>query len=73
MLTCYFRHISEIFRKAGIEVTKESSQKVDKVIHDIVGLNYKNCPAVWRQVKKQVAEDEAAFVAALKNAWDNQK
>ena len=32
-----------------------------------------DCPAVWRQVKKRLAEDEADFVAELKAAWENRK
>ena len=72
-MTCYFRHLNEVFKKAGIEVTSKNRQEVDRIIHDIVGVDYKNCPAAWRQVKNRVAEDEAGFVAALKKAWDNRK
>jgi hypothetical protein len=72
-MTCYFRHLNEVFKKAGIEVTSQNRQEVDRIIHDIVGVEYKNCPAAWRQVKNRVAEDEAGFVAALKEAWNNRK
>lgn len=72
-MTCYFRHLGEVFKKAGIEVTKENRQQIDKIIHDIVGVEYKNCPATGRQVKKRMAEDEAGFVVLLKNAWNKPK
>jgi len=72
-MTCYFRHLKEVFQKARIEVTPQNRQKIDKIIHDIVGVEYKNCPAAWRQVKKRMAEDETGFVAMLKKAWSNQK
>lgn len=72
-MTCYFRHLKEVFQKAGIEITPQNKQQVDKIIHGIVGAEYTNCPAAWQQVKKRVAEDEAGFVALLKNAWNNQK
>jgi hypothetical protein len=72
-MTCYFRHLNEVFKKAGIEITSQNRQEVDRIIHDIVGVDYKNCPAAWRQVKNRVAEDEAGFVAVLKKAWDNRK
>jgi hypothetical protein len=72
-MTCYFRHLKEVFQKAGIEVNPQNRQQIDKIIHGIVGVKYKNCPAAWRQVKKRVTEDEAGFVAALKTAWNNQK
>jgi hypothetical protein len=62
-----------VFKKAGIEVTKENRQQIDKIIHDIVGVEYKNCPATGRQVKKRMAEDEAGFVVLLKNAWNKPK
>jgi hypothetical protein len=72
-MTCYFRYLKEVFQKAGIEVNPQNRQQIDKIIHGIVGVKYKNCPAAWRQVKKRVTEDEAGFVAALKTAWNNQK
>jgi len=67
-LTCYFRHLQEVFQKAGIEVTKENKREIDKVTHGIVGVEYKNCPAAWREVKKRLAEDKEAFVKRLKDA-----
>jgi hypothetical protein len=68
-LTCYFRHLKEIFEKAGIEVTSENRQKVDKIIHSIVALKYKDCPSTWKEVKKRITEDEDNFVSALKTEW----
>ncbi len=67
-MTCYFRHIQQVFKKAGIEVTKENKREIDKIIHNIVGVEYKNCPATWREVKKRIAEDEESFVSKLKEA-----
>ena len=71
-MTCYFRHLGEIFTKAGITVTKENKQELDKIIHSLVKVNYKNCPQTWKEVKKRIATDEAHFIAQLKTAW-NQK
>ena len=68
-MTCYFRHLQEIFKKAGIEVTKENRQELDKIIHKIVSTKYKDCPATGREVKKRIAQDEAGFVAELKATW----
>ena len=72
-MTCYFRHLEEVFKKAGIEIISQNRQEIDRIIHDIVGVDYKNCPTVWRQVKNRVAEDETGFVSVLKNAWNNRK
>jgi hypothetical protein len=72
-VTCYFRHLNQIFEKAGIDVTPTNKQEIDRIIHDIVGVTYKNCPAAWRQVKSRVLEDEANFVLMLKDAWKNRQ
>ena len=69
-MTCYFRHLREVFKKAGIEVTNENKREIDRVIHGIVGAKYKSCPAAWREVKKRIAEDEQAFVSSLREAWN---
>ena len=72
-MTCYFRHLAQVFEKASIEVTPANKQEIDRIIHDIVGVTYKNCPAAWRQVKSRVLEDEANFVLMLKDAWKNRQ
>ena len=66
-MTCYFRHLKTIFEKAGITITKENKQDIDKVIHSIVGVEYKNCPTTWKEVKKRIAENEENFVNMLKS------
>jgi hypothetical protein len=68
-VTCYFRHLQPIFEKAGIEVTKENKKELDRIVHSIVKVEYKNCPATWKEVKKLIAEDEDNFVSKLKAAW----
>jgi len=67
-MTCYFRHLQDVFKKAGINVTSENKREIDRVIHGIVGVGYKNCSAAWREVKKRIAEDEEGFVSKLKEA-----
>lgn len=70
-MTCYFRHLQQIFKKAGIEVTSENKRDIDRLVHRIVGVGYKNCPATWREVKSRIAEDEEGFISKLKEAWKN--
>lgn len=65
-MTCYFRNIHHIFDKIGIKVTAENKKEIDKVIHGIVGKDYKNCSTTWREVKKRIAEDEKSFVSELR-------
>lgn len=68
-MTCYFRHLQDVFKKAGIEVTKDNKREIDRVIHGVVGVEYKNCPAAWKEVKKRMAENEEGFLSDLKEAW----
>ncbi len=70
-MTCYFRHLEALLKKAGITVTSENRQKLDRVIHELVGVDYKDCPNAWRQVKERLADDEDGFVLQLKDAWQN--
>ena len=72
VVTCYFRHLQDVFRKTGIEVTSENKREIDKVIHSIVGVEYKNCSAAWKEVKKRIAEDEEGFTSRLREAWSKQ-
>ncbi len=65
-MTCYFRYLNAVFDKAGVTITKENKKDIDRVIHSIVGVEYKNCPATWKEVKKRIAEDEESFVNRLK-------
>jgi hypothetical protein len=67
-MTCYFRHMKGVFEKAGVEVTSGNKKEIDRVIHAMVGVEYKDCSATWREVKKRLAEDEAAFISRLKEA-----
>lgn len=71
-MTCYFRHLQQVFEKAGLEVTKETKREIDKAIHSVVGVGYKNCSAAWKEVKKRLAEDEERFVSELRKALPQQ-
>lgn len=69
-MTCYFRHkqMKEVFERAGIEVTKENRKEIDRVIHAIVGVEYKNCSPTWKAVKEHLAADEDVFIERLRSA-----
>ncbi|MHB8896394.1 MAG: hypothetical protein ACYC99_14610 [Candidatus Geothermincolia bacterium] len=57
-MSCYFRHIGDIFSEAGIEITAGNRKDVDRRIHEIVGVPYKNCPVAWRKLKEMKADEE---------------
>ena len=65
-MTCYFRHLGAFFERAGIDVTKDNKREIDRAIHRIVGVEYKNCSATWKEVKKRLGEDEKSFISTLK-------
>lgn len=65
-LTCYFRHIKRLFEEIGVEVTKENKRDIDRMIHELLGVGYKDCSTTWKAVKQRIAEDEAGFVSSLK-------
>jgi len=64
-LTCYFRHLKELFAETGITITKENKKEIDRIIHNIVGVEYKNCSATWKEVKKRIANNKEEFVSEL--------
>lgn len=59
--------MKDVFDKAGVIVTKENKKDIDKTIHKIVGVAYKNCSTTWKEVKKRIAENEESFVTTLKS------
>ena len=68
-VTCYFRHLQEIFRRAGIEVTNVNKREIDEAIREIVGVKNKDCSVTWKEVKKRIAENQGLFVSELKEKW----
>jgi len=52
-----------------MEVTDANKREIDKLIHQIVGVKYKDYPATWKEVKKRIAENEESFVFELKQKW----
>lgn len=69
-MSCYFRHLREILSAAGIEVTTSNRKEIDRVLHQIVGIAYKDCPATWKQLKQDLndAEKRQQLVRELKKA-----
>ena len=69
-MSYYFRHLNYILNEAGIEITFGNKKEIDKVIHDIVKVRYKDCPATWRKLKRDILCDERKqqnFVKKLRN------
>jgi hypothetical protein len=70
-MSCYFRHLKDILAEAGVEVTPGNRKEIDRAIHKIVGVEYKDCPVAWRALKQQIMSDEQKrrdFVKKLREA-----
>lgn len=68
-MSCYFRHMKDILDEGGVVITKENKKEIDRIIHNIVEVEYKNCPTTWRAVKERIKGDEEArrrFIVMLK-------
>ncbi|MHA2025273.1 MAG: hypothetical protein ACW98U_05160 [Candidatus Thorarchaeota archaeon] len=70
-MTCYFRHMKGIFTELGIDVTPENKRDIDKEIHKLLEVDYKNCSATWKEIKKRKETDEFGFMTALDKALGN--
>lgn len=56
-MSCYFKHLKEIFKEAGIELNLENKKLIDAKIHQLVGVPYKHCPETWKKVKAWIADE----------------
>ncbi len=64
-MTCYFRHLDPVFRRAGLQIDIDNRKRVDMIIHEMVGVKYKDCSHTWAAVKEML-KDEDAFVERLR-------
>jgi len=58
LMSCYLRHMKDVLGEAGIEVTAVNKKQIDQVLHQIVGVGYKDCPAAWKALKQRMLADE---------------
>jgi len=71
-MSCYLRHLRELFEESGVSVTKENKREVDAFLHEQVGVEYKHCPDAWRGLKKIVQEkgsERAELVKVLRKRF----
>ena len=68
-MSCYFRHMKDVLEDAGVEVTQENKKEIDRIIHGMVDVEYKNCSPTWKGVKEHIKGDDKArsrFIKKLK-------
>ncbi len=67
-MTCYFRHMKDVFTEIGVEATKENKKDIDRKIHGLLDVEYKDCSSTWKLVKARLVEDQDGFIGQLSAA-----
>ena len=65
-MSCYFRHIKDVFDLVGVEVTKDNKKLLDQAIHEFLHVEYKNCSPTWKAFKEQIRDDDKAKARLVK-------
>jgi len=66
--------MKDILEETGVEITPGNKKDVDRIIHGIMEVEYKNCPPTWKAIKERVMGDEKAkrqFIKKLKEGLKN--
>ncbi|MFX1561501.1 MAG: hypothetical protein ACFFBL_13000 [Promethearchaeota archaeon] len=68
-MTCYFKNsrMKELLSDIEVEPTKENIKKVDEILHDMLSVEYPNCAATWKMLRKKLDYDAEGFKERLKN------
>ena len=72
-MSCYFRHMKDVMDEVGVEITPDNKKDIDRILHGIVDVEYKNCSPAWKKIKEMVKGDPAErerFVEKLKAVID---
>ena len=56
-MTCYFRHMEHIFKKAGLQIDVDNRKRVDLILHEMAGVNYKDCVGTWKFIKELMKDE----------------
>ena len=70
-MSCYLRHIRDVMEEAGIEITPDNRKEIDRILHGIAGVPYKDCSKAWKRIKEMVKgepDQRARFVEKLRAA-----
>lgn len=60
-MSCYTRHLGDLFTAAGIEDTKENRKRADGFIRESLAMAGEGCPVVWREVKTRLADPDKSL------------
>lgn len=63
-MTCYMRHLGDVFEALGLENDKPVRDRVDRAIRDALGVpEGAHCPEVWAAVKAVPRGELTAAIA----------
>lgn len=67
-MTCYFKNsrMTELFSELGVKVTNENMKEIDERLHEYLSVDYKNCAATWKMIRKRLKEDGEGFKQRLR-------
>ena len=67
-MTCYFKNsrAKALLSDIEVEPTKENIKKVDEILHDMLSVDYPNCAATWKMLRKKLEYDAEGFKERLK-------
>jgi hypothetical protein len=60
--------MKDVLDEIGVEVTPKNKKEVDRIVHELVDVEYKNCSPAWAAIKERIKGDRAAreeFVGKL--------
>ena len=68
-MTYYFKNsrMKELLVEIEVEPTKENIEVVDKVLHEMLSVDYPNCAATWKMLRKKLKYDAKGFTERLKD------
>lgn len=64
-MSCYIRHLSDVFAELGVENNKDNRKMMDKSIRKVLKTE-KSCPEVWKQLKGVLADGKKKKVLVSK-------
>ncbi|MFW9967543.1 MAG: hypothetical protein ACFFEA_10355, partial [Candidatus Thorarchaeota archaeon] len=58
--------MTDLFAELGVNVTKENMKEIDERLHEYLSVEYRNCAATWKIIRKRLKEDGEGFKQRLR-------
>jgi hypothetical protein len=69
-MSCYTKHLEELFLEIGFPFTKENKKVGDALIRKVLKMSKADCPDVWKKLKTVLADKDKkkSLIKELKKA-----